>query len=104
MLHFNTHQVRGSLARRALIELMEKGLIKQVNSIYSWSDIYDSFAQVVAHSSQMIYTRMIGDKEEDDKEAEGGVVVCYPFIFTRLLDIFIVSFEIRYFNLFISVV
>ena len=26
----------------------------------------------------MIYTRMIGDKEEDDKEAEGGVVVCYP--------------------------
>merc|ERR1712080_253300 len=50
-------KVRGSLARRALIELMEKGLIKQV----------------VAHSSQMIYTRMIGDK--DDKEAEGGVVV-----------------------------
>merc|ERR1712036_90065 len=48
-------KVRGSLARRALIELMEKGLIKQV----------------VAHSSQMIYTRMIGDKEE----AEGGVVV-----------------------------
>ena len=32
---------------------------------------------MVAHSSQMIYTRMIGDKEEDDKEAEGGVVVCY---------------------------
>merc|ERR1712090_129392 len=52
-------KVRGSLARRALIELMEKGLIKQV----------------VAHSSQMIYTRMIGDKDEDDKEAEGGVVV-----------------------------
>merc|ERR1739844_78050 len=52
-------KVRGSLARRALIELMEKGLIKQV----------------VAHSSQMIYTRMIGDKEGDDKEAEGGVVV-----------------------------
>merc|ERR1712037_905340 len=52
-------KVRGSLARRALIELMEKGLIKQV----------------VAHSSQMIYPRMIGDKEEDDKEAEGGVVV-----------------------------
>merc|ERR1712209_304423 len=40
-------KVRGSLARRALIELMEKGMIKQV----------------VAHSSQMIYTRMIGDKE-----------------------------------------
>merc|ERR1719458_2461256 len=52
-------KVRGSLARRALIELMEKGLIKQV----------------VAHCSQMIYTRMIGDEEEDDKEAEGGVVV-----------------------------
>merc|ERR1712181_214951 len=52
-------KVRGSLARRALIELMEKGLIKQV----------------VAHSSQMIYSRMIGEKEEDDKEAEGGVVV-----------------------------
>merc|ERR1712008_613950 len=52
-------KVRGSLARRALIELMEKGLIKQV----------------VAHSSQMIYTRMIGDAPEDEKEAEGGVVV-----------------------------
>merc|ERR1712112_207071 len=50
-------KVRGSLARKALIELMEKGLIKQV----------------VAHSSQMIYTRMIGDKEGAD--AEGGVVV-----------------------------
>merc|ERR1711956_170505 len=52
-------KVRGSLAKRALIELMEKGLIKQV----------------VAHSSQMIYTRMIGDAPEDEKEAEGGVVV-----------------------------
>merc|ERR1719445_2258019 len=52
-------KVRGSLARRALIELMEKGLIKQV----------------VAHRSPMIYTRMIGDKEGDDAEAEGGVVV-----------------------------
>ena len=31
--------------------------------------------KVVAHSSQMIYTRMIGDKEGDDAEAEGGVVV-----------------------------
>ena len=45
-------KVRGSLARRALTELMGKGLIKQV----------------VGYSSQMIYTRMI-----DDKEAEGGV-------------------------------
>merc|ERR1712087_1021585 len=53
-------KVRGSLARRALIELMEKGLIKQV----------------VAHSSQMIYTRMIGDAAEDEKKEEekGGVV------------------------------
>ena len=40
-----------------------------------------SFPQVVAHSSQMIYTRMIGDKEEDDKEAEGGVVVYYSHHF-----------------------
>merc|ERR1712240_752559 len=52
-------KVRGSLARKALIELMEKGLIKQV----------------VAHSSQMIYTRMIGDAQEDEKGDEGGVVV-----------------------------
>merc|ERR1719205_340336 len=53
-------KVRGSPARRALIELMEKGLIKQV----------------VAHSSQMIYTRMIGDAPEDEKkdEEKGGVV------------------------------
>merc|ERR1712226_637561 len=52
-------KVRGSLARKALIELMEKGPIKQV----------------VAHSSQMIYTRMIGDAQEDEKADEGGVVV-----------------------------
>ena len=31
--------------------------------------------QVVAHSSQMIYTRMVGDAAEDEKENEGGVVV-----------------------------
>ena len=31
--------------------------------------------QVVAHSSQMIYTRMIGDAPEGEAEAEGGVVV-----------------------------
>ena len=42
-------KVRGSLARRALTELMGKGLIKQV----------------VGYSSQMIYTRMIGDKEAE---------------------------------------
>ena len=36
---------------------------------------FSSCLKVVAHSSQMIYTRMIGDKEGDDAEAEGGVVV-----------------------------
>merc|ERR1712121_386752 len=51
-------KVRGSLARRALLELTEKGLIKQV----------------VAHRSQFIYTR--GTKDNEDEEpAEGGVVV-----------------------------
>ena len=48
---------------------------------YGGSYLKFSFPQVVAHSSQMIYTRMIGDKEEDDKEAEGGVVVCYSHHF-----------------------
>merc|ERR1712107_57351 len=52
-------KVRGSLARRALLELESKNLIKLV----------------VAHSSQMIYTRMVGDAAEDEKEIEGGVVV-----------------------------
>ena len=47
-------KVRGSLARRALTELMGKGLIKQV----------------VGYSSQMIYTRMIGGKE-----AESSIVI-----------------------------
>jgi small subunit ribosomal protein S25e len=52
-------QVRGSLARKASIELMEKGLIKQVE----------------AHSSPMMYTRMIGDAPKDkEKNEEGGVV------------------------------
>merc|ERR1712076_20096 len=52
-------KVRGSLARRALIELTEKGLIKQV----------------VAHRSQFIYTRVTKEKEdEEEKAAEGGVV------------------------------
>merc|ERR1712106_1172371 len=41
-------KVRGSLARRALLELAEKGLIKQV----------------VAHRSQFIYTRVTGDDEK----------------------------------------
>ncbi|CAH2231684.1 jg2342 [Pararge aegeria aegeria] len=40
-LHAGTLKVRGSLARRALIELREKGLIKQV----------------VQHHGQVIYTR-----------------------------------------------
>merc|ERR1711945_69215 len=51
-------KVRGSLARRALLELTEKGLIKQV----------------VAHRSQFIYTRVTKDNE-DEEPAEGGVVV-----------------------------
>merc|ERR1712226_868185 len=52
-------KVRGSLARRALLELTEKGLIKQV----------------VAHRSQFIYTRVTKDNEEEAEKAEGGVVV-----------------------------
>jgi len=53
-------KVRGSLARRALLELTEKGLIRQV----------------VAHRSQFIYTRVTGDDEkEGEAAAEGGVVV-----------------------------
>jgi len=52
-------KVRGSLARRALLELSEKGLIRQV----------------VAHRSQFIYTRVTKDNEEEDAAAEGGVVV-----------------------------
>jgi len=52
-------KVRGSLARRALLELTEKGLIKQV----------------VAHRSQFIYTRVTKENEdEEEKAAEGGVV------------------------------
>ena len=61
---------------------MEKGLIKQVKeNLASESESEYYFLQVVAHSSQMIYTRMIGDKEEDDKEAEGGVVVSFHKLF-----------------------
>ncbi len=41
-------KVRGSLARKALNELLQKGLIRQV----------------VQHSSQLIYTRVT--KEEDE--------------------------------------
>jgi len=52
-------KVRGSLARRALLELTEKGLIRQV----------------VAHRSQFIYTRVTKDNEEEEAAAEGGVVV-----------------------------
>merc|ERR1712058_196661 len=50
-------KVRGSLARRALLELTEKGLIKPV----------------VAHRAQFIYTRVTKDNE--DEAPEGGVVV-----------------------------
>merc|ERR1712168_1045392 len=52
-------KVRGSLARRALGELAGKGLIKLVS----------------AHRSQIIYTRVTKDNEE---EPEGGVVVEKP--------------------------
>jgi small subunit ribosomal protein S25e len=45
-------KVRGSLAQKALRELLSKGLIRQV----------------VAHNAQSIYTRVI--KEEDEGEAE----------------------------------
>merc|ERR1719420_2236123 len=53
-------KVRGSLARRALLELTEKGLIKPV----------------VAHRCQFIYTRVTKDNEDEeaDKAAEGGVI------------------------------
>ena len=51
------YQVRGSLARRALSELAGKGLIKQVS----------------AHRSQIIYTRVT--KDTDEETPEGGVVV-----------------------------
>merc|ERR1712064_59118 len=52
-------KVRGSLARRALGELEGKGLIKLVS----------------AHRSQIIYTRVTKDNED---EPEGGVVVEKP--------------------------
>ena len=53
-------QVRGSLAKRALDEMSQKGLIKLVS----------------AHRSQIIYTRMT--KENEDEAPEGGVVVEKP--------------------------
>ena len=45
-------KVRGSLARKALRELLAKGLIKQV----------------VSHNAQSIYTRLIKDDEEIEAE------------------------------------
>ena len=50
-------QVRGSLAKRALSEMEGKGLIKLVS----------------AHRSQLIYTRVT--KDTDEETPEGGVVV-----------------------------
>jgi len=47
-------KVRGSLARRGLIELCEKGLIREV----------------VSHRAQMIYTRMVKDEDEEAAAAE----------------------------------
>jgi len=49
-------KVRGSLARKALIEMEEKGLIRAV----------------VLHRSQKIYTRMIVDTEEETAAAEAA--------------------------------
>merc|ERR1719322_2317102 len=50
-------KVRGSLARKALSEMEGKGLIKLVS----------------AHRSQLIYTRVT--KDTDEETPEGGVVV-----------------------------
>merc|ERR1711917_174578 len=47
-------KVRGSLARKALIELEEKGLIKTV----------------VNHRAQMIYTRVTKDNEDEEPVEE----------------------------------
>lgn len=51
-------KIRGSLARKALSELQQKGLIKQV----------------VKHSAQLIYTRAIkgDDAEAPEGKEEGG--------------------------------
>ena len=60
-LHFkNLFQVRGSLAKRALEEMASKGVVKLVS----------------AHRSQIIYTRVTKDNEDD--APEGGVVVEKP--------------------------
>merc|ERR1711890_96880 len=45
------------------------------DKLYKEVPTYKLIKQVVAHSSQMIYTRMIGDAQEDEKGDEGGVVV-----------------------------
>ena len=76
LLNMIVFQVRGSLARRALLELESKNLIKLVRTPPILDFLLQSIdiLQVVAHSSQMIYTRMVGDAAEDEKE-EGGVVV-----------------------------
>merc|ERR1711971_1118059 len=52
-------KVRGSLAKRALEEMASKGVVKLVS----------------AHRSQIIYTRVTKDNED---EPEGGVVVEKP--------------------------
>merc|ERR1711862_535415 len=53
-------KVRGSLAKRALEEMASKGVVKLVS----------------AHRSQIIYTRVTKDNEDD--APEGGVVVESP--------------------------
>ena len=55
-----TFQIRGSLAKRALDEMAGKGVVKLVS----------------AHRSQIIYTRVTKDNEDD--APEGGVVVEKP--------------------------
>jgi small subunit ribosomal protein S25e len=52
MIPFLLTQVRGSLARKALTELLTKGLIRQV----------------VSHNAQTIYTRVIKDEAEPEKK------------------------------------
>merc|ERR1739847_29038 len=49
-------KVRGSLARRGLIELANKGLI----------------IQVVCHARQVIYTRSVKAKDEEGKEGDAA--------------------------------
>ena len=55
-------KVRGSLAKKGLDELLEKGLIKLV----------------VSHSAQMIYTRNAREEASEEREVEEVKVVKAP--------------------------